>query len=553
MFKLFKGKKNTENNRPAPLPIEEKIRQILVSLLQKDQQFKPLDFSSFCPILKNINKGRFFSLIKGSDDFRISVLLTDKISEIDDSFYKQLTAIQGFEVIEYDYSPEDYHETLWSLSTKSIFASDDDSFFIFKDESNHIDNKSAKRLSIRHSREFIFGTLLIHGFKRNQTNINIRYNQLLFDQSEIKNLNGVLFSSTIQINKTDFQFIYFLEDTGKSTVLLAKELIKEQCSRIKEILTPEALIKQAGLLQEGYSADPADITLSGDIFTPGTDIPFKVIFPKKFINLFPDYKCTTVKGKILQINKKLFRETFDSFHLFQKEFLLNDYLSNLDHRDLNLICQNFFISHGYSGDKIKELFYFKVRIEEKSRLLKASFTDLDRFLDHLPVNLMEQYGSSKAYSDGYLNLIRLQIETLDLIYRDLYEGKLLLSYKSRFLLEKERGSREKENKTRRLRKLISEKKYINYLSTMENKKVQLLLSNMKNRLIVDTFIYQTDEFPKLKPFLSRRRYQELREDIQFTQGKVKSGQIDLNRICDSIEGFNSTIREFIKKERENQS
>ena len=84
---------------------------------------------------------------------------------------------------------------------------------------------------------------------------------------------------------------------------------------------------------------------------------------------------------------------------------------------------------------------------------------------------------------------------------------------------------------------------------MDNKKVQNLFSNIKNKLISDTFIYQTDELIRVKPYLSKTRFKELKEDVRFTQGKVKTNQIDINRICDSIETFNKFIKDFIENER----
>jgi len=551
MFKLFKGKKKAENNEPAKLPVEMEIQQLLSRLNNKEYQIKNIDFKAFSEILKNIHSAEFYSLCRGSDDFAISVLLCGELNESNKSFTKQLNELNGLEVLQYNYSNMFYDESLWSLSTKSIYVSDDKSFFIFKNELQQKDLTS-RTLTILHSREFLFGTLLMNGFMKEKTPVDVSYNKLLFFQNDKNRDNSLSFSSTIIIGDSEYQFIYILENKNKSTALLVKELIKEQCRRLEKILRKKAVIKQAGIWKHNPINDLSGFTLTGTIHTPGTDVPYEVIFPKKLINLFPDYSCTTIKGKILQINKELLRREFQSFYKSQDEFLLSDYLSNLDERDLNLICQNFFLSHGINGDKIKQLFYFRVKLEEKSRMMKIPFIEMDRFLTHLPLNLKERFYSSKTCSDDYNGLIRYQKQILDLIYRDFNDGKLLLSFKSRFLLDKELGSRERENKTRRLRKLISDKRFINSLDHMDNKKAQVLLSNMKNILIVDTFIYQTDELVRLKSFLSQRRFHELQEDIKFTQGKIKSNQIDINRICDSIDKFNSNIRDFVKNDKEKE-
>jgi hypothetical protein len=82
---------------------------------------------------------------------------------------------------------------------------------------------------------------------------------------------------------------------------------------------------------------------------------------------------------------------------------------------------------------------------------------------------------------------------------------------------------------------------------MESSKIQIFLGSLKHRVLTDLFVYQTDRLTWIKPHLSRNRFTELSEDIRITQRKIKEGQIDINRICDSIEEFNRTVKTLVEK------
>lgn len=548
MLNIFRDRIKARSKDLKKEPLEVEIKDLISKISQKEYDLENTDFNTFSSALKNIPQAEIFSLSNGSDEFTVSIFLLNNTDELRERIIKELNVLSGLEVLYYEYSSDFYNESIWSHSNNALYASSDKSLFISKNEMSQ-QNLMRETILITKSREFLFGTLFFNGFTQGKTTIEILYRNLIFNHQYTIQSDSPAFSSVIQIGDLDFSFLYILENASPSTSQLIKELIKEQRKRLEDVFQKKTVIKQAGLFKQELKDNYSGFTLEGTIYTPGTDVDFKVIFPKKIINLFPDYSCTTAKGKILQINKDLLRREFSTFYKSSTDFLFGDYLSILDERDLNLICQNFLLSHKYDGDKIKRLFYFRIRLEENSRILKMPLSTINRFLSHLPLNLLEQYRESKAYSETLENMIDYQKLTMVQIYKDLNEKKLLLSYKSQYLLNKELGKQEKENKTRRLRKLVGDKRYINYLDHMEHQKAQILLSNIKNVLIVDTFIYQEEELNRLKPYLSKRRFQELREDIRFTQSKIKSNQIDINRICDSIELFNSDIRDFVKNEK----
>lgn len=547
-MRFFNRRKKNEKKEPEKLPLEVEIFKIF-SENSNDELIK-ISFSSFQKQLESIDNGQILSLCNGTDDFSVSIFVPENFTNFEKARQK-LQELTGFEVLQYPFKKEFLQEFLWAISTKEVFSSEDSGLFIATGEiSENI--HSAQSLEVTHSKEFSLGSILIDDIQDKSFPVSVSYEKLLFDIGDEIDQSYLCFESTIMIDRSEYQFLYLIKQKSKLTANLVKTLIKNQQKRLDGLLKIPVSIKHAGVFEMKEQSNQSDFMLSGMIHTRISEFPYKMIFPKKFLALFPEYTCTTVKGKILQINKEIFRQDFNIFHRTDNKFLFSDYLSIIDNRDLNLICQNFFLSNTIGGDEIRKLFYYKIIIGEKAGIYRIPLIAKEQFVTHLPVRLKESFIQSKSYSQSYEDLLDANESILQLIYKELNEGKLLLSYKSRFILDKELGSKEKENKTRRLRKLIGDHRYINALSHLDNKKVQILFSNMQNVLIVDTFIYQTDELVKLKPYFSTRRFNELKEDINFTQGKIKSNQIDMNRICDSIEKFNKYIRDFISKDKKRE-
>jgi len=551
MLNIFKRKKTAEKSNNGTLPLEAEISAIISKYTGTQSSVKKSNFVHFSKELKNMDNGEIFSICSVYDHFPLTIFLRKKPSS-SEGFIKEINELTKMEVLQYSYNPDFFEEELWTVSGSDLYSNETSGYFIAIGDIQK-ESSSTDSIEIQHSREFVFGHLLISDLYINKSPVSISYKKILFSEHSDYRPYNSFFQSTLLIDSREIQFFYLLQGNRKITSALAKSLIKNQKLKLEKILKKEIKIKNAGMIEEGELHNFSGYTLMGNIHTTGSDFPYSLLFPRKLINLFPDYICSTIKGKILQINKELLRAEFSTFYKPLNNFLMTDFLTIADDRDLNLICQNFFVSNSIHGDDIRKLFFYKVRLEEKSRVLKEPFLCSERFVSHLPLRLKEEYHRSQSYSQSYKKLLEENQKILDSIYKQITQEKLLLSYKSQFILHRESGGRAEESKTLRLRKLIGDKRYINYLAGMDSKKVQILLSTIKNILIVDTFIYQTDELVKLKPFLSRTRFSELKEDIRFTQGKIKSNQIDINRICDSIEKFNLFIREFVEKERKKEA
>jgi hypothetical protein len=548
-LKLFRRRKKEEKSKPENPPLEVSISAIISS--ESNKAVNKIEFNQCRNILDSWEKAEIFSICHNTDDFYATIVVKGVV-ENSEKIKNELHELTEREVLQYEYNKDFFLESLWSLSTKTLFATEEKSLLIAIDDSE-LTVKSSQQLNIRHSKAFSFGKFLMKDLRDVNFPVSVSYDNMFFTFEMDKNESKLLFESTLAIESADYQFYYLMNHEAKYTAKLVKAFIKEQKKYLETHLKRSVSIKHAGLVESVEDISKSSFSMGGVVHTPISAFNYTFIFPKKFLNLFPQYICNTIKGRTLQINKEYFRKDFDSFYKSGEEFLFSDYFSIIDNRDMNLICQNFFLSNSISGEKIKKLFFYKVTSNEKKRINKVPMIGGEQFLNHLPLRLKESYLNSKNYSRNFEELLDLNQLMLDKIYREMKEKKLLLSYKSRYILDKELGSKNKENKTRRLKKLISDKRYINYLDRLDDKKVQILLSNMKNVLIVDTFIYQADELIKLKPYFSQRRFKELKEDINFTQGKVKTNQIDINRICDSIEKFNGTIRDFVKKDQENQT
>ncbi len=547
MFNILKRKKTAQSNEPQPLPIEEEISFIINKYIKSRHNCKKSDFIHFSRIVNDFKNCDVFSLCSGLDVYPLTIIIKDSLSD-PGGFIKEINELFSMEVLQYTHKSDYFEEILWSVSGRDLYTNETSDYFIsigeFEREPPHTNS-----IEISHSREFAFGKMLLGDVYINNSPLVVSYKTLLFSDDQDMPKDYTCFQTTFKIE--DKKINLFLKLIGDKRVcsIVAKSLIAEQKISLAKVLGKEVKLIRAGIFQEEDFSGFTGYSLEGIIHTAASNIPYKLLFPKRLINLFPEYTCTTIKGKILQINKELFRSGFQTFYKPGNHFLMADFLSIVDERDLSLICQNFFVSNSFKGDDLKDLFFYKVKLNEKSKVQREPFIKALDFLDHLPLRLKEEFQQSKSYSSSHKDLLEVNQETLDRIYEQISSGKLLLSYKSQFILQKESGSRAKESKMLRLRKLIGDKRFINHLEKMDSKKVQIMMSTIKNVLIVDTFIYQTDELIKLKPFLSKSRFNELKEDISYTQGKIKSNQIDINRICDSIEKFNIFIRDFAEKNR----
>lgn len=547
MRNIFKRKKTPKSSEPQTLPIEEEISTIINKYTRSRHNCQKSDFMHFSKIVKDFDKSNVFSICSGFEQYPLTIIMRNSLSDTR-GFIEEIHELLRMEVLQYSYNNAFYEELLWSVSGSDLFTNETPDYFIAIRDFER-DTPSTNSIEVRRSREFAFGQLLLGDTHIHKSPVVISYRSLLFSEETELQKGDTCFQSTLSIDGKKIRLFLKLKGDKRVSSIIAKSLIAQQKTNLGKALRKEIKIVSAGISKDEDLGSFTGFSLNGQIHTAASNIPYILLFPKKLINLFPDYVCTTIKGKILQINKELFRSGFQTFYKPGKHFLLADFLSIVEERDLRLICQNFFVSNSYRGDDLKNLFFYKAQHREKTKIQREPFICAQDFVDHLPLRLKEDFQRSRSYSMSHNDLLAANQLILDRIYEQISSGKLLLSYKSQFILHRESGAHAKESKTLRLRKLIGDKSYINHLEKMDSKKVQIMLGTMKNILIVDTFIYQTDELVKLKQFLSKNRFNELKEDISYTQGKIKTRQIDINRICDSIEKFNQFLRDFIEKDK----
>ncbi len=557
MLKIFKKHRQKEEII-IEVPIEQKVAGVLSGIYNSGTKINLISFPLFENELRSINKGQFFSAIDGNDIFTLTIFICEE-TEFADEITHKLSEIEGQEFLQYNYERKFYKETLWSLCSDKIysFKSTTINYYICINNINH-KKEPANIISIKRNSQFILGKLLLNTRLSNNPGIHVIYNKLDFsDKDEYQiDINHTVYQSTISREKENFTFFYILkkpeeiksEYFSRFSTSIIKSVIKEQVTQLNDILKENFEILNIEPYKKTIRITHSYIILYNTLTYGNTGIEVQVLFPKRLLSLFPDFSCRTIKGRILQINKFLFRNRFENFYKEKENLIFTEFISIITGRDLSLICQNFFLSKTFNTQILKKLFYYKTKQGDKTILKNIPFCNRDQFLNHMPVRIRESFIKNKIYAESYDEMIEINSMVLENIYLEMKNDKLLLSYKARFILEKEYGAKEKKNKIKRLRKLINEKKYINILNKFDKKDIQILLNNMKCKILSDTLIYQTDELIKLKPYLSKTRFIELREDVKFTQEKIKSNQIDINRICDSIEAFNNIIHIFTKEE-----
>ncbi len=558
MLKIFKKHRKKEEIK-IEIPMEQKVAEVLSGIFNSDSKINLISFPLFKNELLSIDKGQFFSVADGTDIYSLTLLICGE-TEYTNKIIHKLSEIEGQEFLQYNYDRKFYKETLWSLCSDNIYSykSTTLNYYICINIKNP-QKEPANIISIKRNSQFILGKLLINTRLSNNPGIHVLYNKLDFsDKDKYRiDINHTVYKSTISREKENFTFFYIFKRPEEikpeyffnfSTSII-KSIIKEQVTQLNDTLKDKFGILNIEPFEKNIRTSHSHIILYNTLTYGNTGIEVQVLFPKRLLSLFPDFSCRTIKGRILQINKYLFRNKFENFYKEKEDLIFTEFISIITDRDLSLICQNFFLSKNFNTEILKKLFYYKTIQGDKTVLKNIPFSNRGQFLSHMPVIIREKFVKNKIYAESYNEMIEINNMVLENIYLEMKNDKLLLSYKARFILEKEYGAKEKETKIKRLRKLINEKKYINILNNFDKKDIQILLNNMKSIVLSDTLIYQTDELIKLKPYLSKTRFTELREDVRFTQEKVKSNQIDINRICDSIETFNNIIHIFTEEEK----
>lgn len=549
MKNIFKRKKKEEKAEPVEIPMHIAVGEALGKLMNLQGAPEVSTYELFRKYMDNNGDITVFEFCRNSDSFPITLLL-DNLPADRDSIIHLLNEISGLEILSSSYSGEEKEILSWRTAGKSeILSGPENSFFIIVDKREERET-GQDCLSVNNNREFFFGALIAGDMEINNSPLSLTYKRLCFNPGITEESNLSSFRTRIKLGEKEIETGLVIKGTGPIVNAMAKELFRSQARRLGEYLNQDGRILSGKSVASEEVCQMGDYSIEGEIFTSGGRFPYTVFFPRKLINLMPDQVCSTVKGKILQVNNLLFKENFSSFHKSHDRFLFTDLLSHLPHRDLNLICQNFFISQSLRGDDLRTLIRYLVRREEKSIILKLPFPSEEEMVKHLPGTLKEEYLNSKSYSPSYKDLLSLHKNILRELYSQISQGKLLLSPKALLILERETGKEMKEGKMLRLKKLMSDKRYLQALARLDKKRTQVLLGNMNHIWLADTFVYQTDQLPLVKPYLSRTRFNELMEDVRFTQKKIKSGQIDINRIGDSMENFNKEVRLFVEKEKE---
>ncbi|MBB6481428.1 hypothetical protein [Spirochaeta isovalerica] len=549
MLKLFKRKKNNQSSEEAPVPPEKRITGILNKLLNLNEETEIIDTAEMRKRLDDSVPWLYFHLCGSSDIFDFSIVLKD------DGFQKEqishlLNEALALEVLPGILTVEDKEPLFWNIGEKEVIAGGKNSYYIVKSDQESGQEKDSKCLIVKRSREFAFGSYLIPELTIGNSPICADYSQICFDPVPVSAEGCSLYRCTFTIDNRDTECFYSFKGQNPSIATLSAQLMKAQKNSLGRLMNKEVKIRSAGPFSGDIDAMADGYELEGNIYSPGGSLTYAFRFPRKLINLLPEQECSTVKGKILQTNRELFSRNFSSFHLTEGRFLLDDLLTLAGKRDINLICQNFFLARSLSGNELRELFYHKIRKGDRIGMTSIPFRSRQNLLSHLPVRLRDGFIAGSGCSDSLEELLERNRKLLEELYNQIMDNKILLGSNTLMILERETGARLQESKMLRLKKLMSNMGSYNALMRMDSKTIQIFLGQLNHTVLSDLFVYQPKNIVQVKPFLSRTRFNELMEDVRFTQKRIKTNQIDINRICDNIERFNRESAEFIEKENE---
>ena len=234
---------------------------------------------------------------------------------------------------------------------------------------------------------------------------------------------------------------------------------------------------------------------------------------------------------------------------------VSEFINLLDDDDVKRIMQNYFIGSGFAVGDMQRLFFFKVGPDENDRFritIDPSF-DNSRFANLLPRVPREEWKRIHGVSETYRELLENNAAAMQGIYNAVSHDKLLLSFKSRHILDSEFREKIEGEYLERIDALLEEGEPLRSLKHLTRETAQQVVSAMPTKKLAVALLARTEEAREYGACMSRNKRQELAEEIRVQKRRRDTGQFTAELIYDYLLELRDTFMQAAEKQKAQQS
>lgn len=236
-------------------------------------------------------------------------------------------------------------------------------------------------------------------------------------------------------------------------------------------------------------------------------------------------------------------------------FRVSELINLLDDDDVKRIMQNYFIGSGFTVGDMQKLFFFKVGPDENDRFritIDPSF-DNPRFTNLLPRVPKEEWKRIHGVSETYRDLLENNAAAMQGIYNAMSHDKLLLSYKSRHILDSEFKEKIEGEYLERIDSLLEAGEPLRSLKHLTRETAQQVVSAMPTKKLAVALLTRTDDAREYGTFMSRNKRQELAEEIRVQKRRRETGQFTAELIYDNLLELREAFMQAAEKQKAQKS
>ncbi len=290
-----------------------------------------------------------------------------------------------------------------------------------------------------------------------------------------------------------------------------------------------------------------------------------VLIPQNLINFLVNVQKDKLIGEFseplyhfINLNRSLIRNKYaENYQVFfhqteSREYpiLLFEFLNMLGDNDLKLVLQNYFVASGIKTiDFQKLLFYLTTdSLTQTKSLFLDEDLDENRMKRLIPVGMQKDWDTFPVNSENITGLTSIAYsleefilknrEVMQSIYQHCIDGKLEISKKARYILYIEFAKLIEEELLKKLSEI--NQKYISLLDKLKDvpkATVQQFFYTFKSDELGAIFLDLDAGLLKAQPFVSKKFYQEVVEDLVSKNTLRKKQALDLNVVLSLKERF----------------
>lgn len=230
---------------------------------------------------------------------------------------------------------------------------------------------------------------------------------------------------------------------------------------------------------------------------------------------------------------------------------VSELINLVDDDDVKRIIQNYFIGSGFTVGDMQKLFFFKAGPDEKGRVKTAIDPSFDnpRFARLLPLLPREDWKGVFGVSENYHELLENNAVSMQGIYKAVSHDKLLLSFKSRYILDSEFREKIEAEYLERIESLLAKGEPLRTLQILSRETAQQVVSAVPTKKLAVALLSRTEDVRAYGVFMSRNKRQELAEEIKVQKRRRESGLFTAELIYDYLLELLDTFKRAVEKQR----